>query len=36
MVVMDLLGFTGKEPNSLVVTHADRDLFLEMLFQAVR
>ena len=36
MVVMDLLGFTGKEPNALVVTAADRDLFLEMLFQAVR
>jgi purine nucleosidase len=36
MVVMDLLGFTGKEPNALVVTRADRDLFLEMLFQAVR
>jgi purine nucleosidase len=36
MVVMDLLGFTGKEPNALVVTAADRGLFLEMLFEAVR
>jgi purine nucleosidase len=36
MVVMDLLGFTGKEPNALVVTEANRDLFLEMLFEAVR
>jgi purine nucleosidase len=36
MVVMDLLGFTGNQPNALVVTEADRDLFLEMLFDAVR
>ncbi len=35
MVVMDLLGFTGKQPNALVVTAADRDRFLEMLFAAV-
>lgn len=31
MVVMDLLGFTGHEPNTLVVTAADRDRFLQML-----
>lgn len=36
MVVMDLLGFTGHEPNALVVTAADRERFLEMLFAAVR
>jgi purine nucleosidase len=35
MVVMDLLGFTGKEPNALVVMAADRDRFMEMLFAAV-
>lgn len=36
MVVMDLLGFTGHEPNALVVTAADRDRFVTMLFDAVR
>lgn len=36
MVVMDLLGFTGHEPNALVVTAADRDRFVEMLYAAVR
>lgn len=36
MVVMDLLGFTGHEPNALVVTSADRTRFLEMLDAAVR
>ena len=36
MVVMDLLGFTGHEPNALVVTSADRSRFLEMLHAAVR
>ena len=36
MVVMDLLGFTGAEPNALVVTAADRQRFIEMLHDAVR
>jgi purine nucleosidase len=36
MVVMDLFGFTGAEPNALVVTAADRDMFLAMLHAAVR
>jgi purine nucleosidase len=36
MVVMDLLGFGGGEPNALVVTAADRTRFLEMLHDAVR
>ena len=31
MVVMDVLGFTGLEPNALVVTEADSDGFLTML-----
>jgi inosine-uridine nucleoside N-ribohydrolase len=35
MVVMDLLGFSGVEPNALVVTAADRRRFLEMLHAAV-
>ena len=32
---MDLLGFTGQEPNARVVTAADRDRFLDMLRAAV-
>jgi purine nucleosidase len=36
MVVMDLLGLTENEPNALVVTAADRERFLSMLFDAVR
>jgi purine nucleosidase len=35
MVVMDLLGLTGKDPNATVVTEADRSRFLEMLHGAV-
>jgi purine nucleosidase len=35
MVVMDLLGLTGQEPNALVVTAADRERFLAMLRDAV-
>ena len=35
MVVMDLLEFTGNEPNALVVTAADRDRFVDMLRAAV-
>lgn len=35
MVVMDLLGFTGNEPNATVVTAADRDRFVAMLLAAV-
>jgi purine nucleosidase len=35
MVVMDLLEFTGQEPNALVVTAADRGRFLAMLRAAV-
>jgi purine nucleosidase len=35
MVVMDLLGLTGQEPNALVVTAADRGRFLAMLRAAV-
>jgi purine nucleosidase len=35
MVVMDLLGLTGREPNALVVTAADRNRFLAMLRAAV-
>jgi purine nucleosidase len=35
MVVMDLLGLTGRDPNALVVMSADRDRFLEMLRDAV-
>jgi purine nucleosidase len=35
MVVMDLLGFMGHEPNALVVTKADRSLFIQMLLTAV-
>lgn len=31
MVVMDLLGFTRREPNALVVMHADHDRFVDML-----
>jgi purine nucleosidase len=36
MVVMDLLGLTDAEPNSLVVTTADRERFVAMLYDAVR
>ncbi len=35
MVVMDLLGFTGGEPNASVVTSVDRDLFVAMLRSAL-
>ena len=35
MVVMDLLGLTGREPNALVVITADRQRFLAMLRDAV-
>lgn len=35
MVVMDLLAFTGLEPNALVVTAADRHRFLAMLRAAI-
>jgi purine nucleosidase len=35
MVVMDLLGLTGREPNALVVTAADRGRFLAMLRDSV-
>jgi len=35
MVVMDLLGLTGREPNALVVIAADRQRFLGMLRDAV-
>jgi purine nucleosidase len=35
MVAMDLLEFTGNEPNALVVTAADRDRFVAMLRAAV-
>jgi inosine-uridine nucleoside N-ribohydrolase len=35
MVVMDLLGLTGREPNALVVMAADRERFLAMLRDAV-
>ena len=35
MVVMDLLGFTGLEPNAVVVTAADRQLFMAMLERAL-
>jgi len=31
MVVMDLLGFTRREPNALVVMHADHERFVDML-----
>lgn len=31
MVVMDLLGFTRREENALVVMHADHERFVEML-----
>lgn len=31
MVVIDLLGFTGQQPNAHVVTAADRDRFLDLL-----
>jgi purine nucleosidase len=36
MVVMDVLGLTGREPNALVVTSADRERFLAMLRAAVQ
>ena len=35
MVVMDRLGFTGLEPNALVVTAADTDRFMQMLRTAI-
>ncbi len=35
MVVMDLLSFTGRPANALVVTRADRERFLEMLRAAL-
>ena len=35
MVVMDLLGFTGAEPNARVVAAADRDRFVAMLHAAL-
>jgi purine nucleosidase len=35
MVVMDLLGLTGRDPNALVVMAADRERFLAMLRDAV-
>jgi purine nucleosidase len=35
MVVMDLLGLTGGEPNALVVMAADRERFLAMLRDSV-
>lgn len=35
MVVMDLLEFTGEEPNALVVTAADHDRFIAMLRAAI-
>jgi purine nucleosidase len=35
MVVMDLLEFTGRAPNALVVTAADDGKFIEMLRQAL-
>jgi purine nucleosidase len=35
MVVMDLLGFGGQEPNARVVTAADRDRFMAMLREAM-
>lgn len=35
MVVMDLLEFTGGEPNAMVVTEADRARFLDMLRAAL-
>lgn len=36
MVVMDLLGFGGHEPNALVVTAADRSRFLAQLHASVQ
>jgi len=35
MVVMDILGFSGQPPNTVVVTAADRDLFMAMLHASV-
>ena len=35
MVVMDLLGFTGREPNALVVMHADHSKFISQLEAAI-
>jgi inosine-uridine nucleoside N-ribohydrolase len=35
MVVMDILGFSDREPNALVVTAASRERFLEMLRSAL-
>jgi inosine-uridine nucleoside N-ribohydrolase len=36
MVVMDVLGLTGEDPNATVVTAADRSRFLSMLRAAVQ
>jgi inosine-uridine nucleoside N-ribohydrolase len=35
MVVMDVLGLSGRQPNALVVTEADRSRFLDMLRDAL-
>ena len=35
MVVMDVLGFTGREPNATVVTEADSSAFLDLLRAAL-
>ena len=35
MVVMDLLGFTGREPNAVVVMHADHSAFVRQLEAAI-
>ena len=35
MVVMDLLGFTGREPNAVVVMHADHSAFIRQLEAAI-
>jgi inosine-uridine nucleoside N-ribohydrolase len=35
MVVMDLLGLTGAEPNATVVTRADQARFVDMLRSAL-
>jgi hypothetical protein len=32
---MDLLGFTGREPNALVVMHADHAKFISQLEAAI-
>jgi inosine-uridine nucleoside N-ribohydrolase len=35
MVVMDVLGLSGRQPNALVVTEADQSRFLDMLRDAL-